>query len=270
MANTNKEHINWQMEKMSAEVQELWLAAQQGDAEAQFKLGDALEYGKGIYRDTEEAIYWFRQAAKQGHIQAKYQLSRHPKNEESLFWLHQLAEQGYAEAQLDLAQTYREKDITQFIYWLRQAAEQEDTVNELTPELAGFESPQNRARNELGRLYQFGKEGVAKDYEQAILWYKKAAEHGSQRAKSSVESLQQQIQGIEKYWQAAERGNAAAQYWLGGEEESLGHHEKALDLYQKSAEKGHINAQFHLAQAYETGQGVAQNHEQAIYWYRHP
>ncbi|EDN70554.1 Sel1-like repeat [Beggiatoa sp. PS] len=275
MSHTDKEQINWQTEQISPEVQELRLAAQQGDAEAQFKLGKALVgYGKEIYQDEEEAIHWFRQAAEQGHIQAKYQLSRHLKNDESIFWLHQLAEQGYAEAQLDLAYTYREKDITQFIDWLRQAAEQEDTVNELTREFSGIESPQNRARFELGRIYESGKDGVAKDYEQAIFWYQKAVKHGSKWAKSSVEFLQAEIQYLGKCRQAAERGNAEAQYRLGREEEKLEHeeilehHEKAVDWFQKAAEQGHIEAQFHLAQAYETGQGIAQNQKQAVYWYR--
>ncbi len=267
MANTNKEHINWQMEKMSAEVQELWLAAQQGDAEAQFKLGDALEYGKGIYRDTEEAIHWFRQAAEQGHILAKYDLSMYLNNDEGIYWLRQLAEEGYAEAQLNLAHIYRENDITQALYWLRQAAEAEDTVNELTLERASYpENPQNWARNELGRLYQVGKEGVVKDYEQAIFWYKKAVEHGSKMAKSSLESLQQQMQYIGECQQATEQGDAEAQYRLGKYESE--NDEQAVDWLQKAAKQKHINAQFHLALAYEKGEGVAQNQERAVYWYR--
>lgn len=270
MSHTNKEQINWQTEQISPEIQELRLAAQQGDAEAQFKLGKALVgYGKEIYPDEEEAIHWFHQAAEQGYIQAKYYLYLYLNNDEGIYWLRQLAEQGYAEAQLDLAHTYREKDIAQFIYWLRQAAEQEDTVNELTREFfLNNESSQNRARNELGRLYQLGKDGVAIDYEQALYWYQKAEEHGSQWCKGSVKFLQKHMQGIEEYRQAAERGNAAAQYSLGRDEENLEHHEKAFDWYQKSAQQGHINAQFHLAQAYKKGQGVAKNHEQAVYWYR--
>jgi hypothetical protein len=268
MSHTDKEQINWQVELISPEVQELRLAAEQGDAEAQFKLGDALEYGKGIYKDTEEAIHWFRQAAEQGHIQSKYYLYLYLNNDEGIYWLHQLAKQGYAEAQLNLARKYQNENITQFIYWLRQAAEQEDTVNELTREFSDIESSQNWARFELGRIYEYGKEGVAKDYEQALFWYQKAVEHGSKLAKGLVENLQQQMQSIEECRQAAEQGDAEAQYWLGGEEYHSENHEKALEFYQKSAKQGHINAQFHLAQIYENGQGVAQNQEQAIYWYR--
>jgi len=267
MANTDKEQINWQTEQMSPEVQELWLAAQQGDAEAQFKLGDALEYGKGIYRDTEEAIHWFRQAAEQGHILAKYDLSMYLNNDEGIYWLRQLAEEGYAEAQLNLAHIYRENDITQALYWLRQAAEAEDTVNELTLERASYpENPQNWARNELGRLYQFGKEGVIKDYEQAILWYKKAAEHGSKMAKTSVESIQLEMQYLDECQQAAEQGDAEAQYHLGRYKSE--NDEQAVDWLQKAAKQKHINAQFYLALAYGKGQGIAENKEQAVYWYR--
>lgn len=184
MTNIDEEQIKWQMEQMSSEEQELWLAAQQGDAEAQFKFGKALK--SGIYQDEEEAIQWIRKAAEQGHIQAKYYLYRFRKNDEGNSGLRQLAEQGYAEAQLDLARNYQNTDIAQAIYWLRQAAEQEDIVTELTPHIYCFESPQNDARNELGNIYESGKDGVARDYEQALYWYQKAAAHGSKEAKSSI------------------------------------------------------------------------------------
>jgi TPR repeat protein len=255
MVNIDKEQIKWQMEQMSPEVQEFWLAAQQGDAEAQFKLGDA--FFSGTYL-PEEAIRWFHKAAEQGHIQAKYYLymALDMDNDEGISWLRQLAEQGYAEAQLDLARNYQNTDIAQAIYWLRQAAEQKDIVTELTPESISFESPQNDARNELGDIYQFGKDGIARDYEQALYWYQKAAAHGSERAKSSIEFLQRQMQYLDDCRQAAERGDAEAQYRLGREEKSP---DKALYWYNKSAEQGHINAQFDLAQT---------NQEQAVYWYR--
>ncbi|HDN26502.1 MAG TPA: sel1 repeat family protein [Thioploca sp.] len=284
---TDKKHANEQTAEMSAEVQELLLTAQQGDVEAQFQLGKAYEVGEGVARpDGQAAADWFRQAAEQGHIQAQFYLylllsmgyfELEKNDEEAIYWLHKVADQGYAEAQIELARAYKrgngvEPDDEQAIYWLRQAAEQEDVVTELTP-ISSFSdlSPQNDARRELAKLYERG-EGVGKDYEQAIFWYQKAAEHGSDHAKDRLESLQRKTQYITEYRQAAEQGDAQAQFGLGWEyrngqfysEDS----EKAVYWFQKAAEQGHIEAQFGLAVAYEKGQGVAQDSEKAVYWYR--
>jgi TPR repeat protein len=45
-------------------------AAEQGDSEAQFKLGIAYYYGKGITEDKVETIKWYRKAADQGNKDA--------------------------------------------------------------------------------------------------------------------------------------------------------------------------------------------------------
>ena len=281
MANTDKEQINWQLAQMSAEVKELWLAAQQGDVEAQFKLGKAYYDVEGVAAgwNEEETAYWFRQAAEQGHIQAQYlYIGLKSDDEQAVDWLRQLAEQGYAEAQLDLARAYQRgqkgiaQDHEQGIYWLRQAAEQEDVVTELTPiRISVGDSAQNEARQELGIMYQFGDKakGVTKDYEQALFWYQKAVEHGSSLiSKSEVEFIQQEMQRLKEWRQGAEQGDAEAQYCLAVEEESYGHEEKALYWYKESAEQGHIKAQLELAVLHETGRYVEQNDEQTVYWYR--
>ena len=40
-------------------------AAENGDAEAQYKLGDCYDKAKGVTRDYEKAAYWFAKAAEQ-------------------------------------------------------------------------------------------------------------------------------------------------------------------------------------------------------------
>jgi hypothetical protein len=49
-------------------------AAEQGDAEAQFSLGNMFIEGQGIPRDEQQAISWFRKAAEQGFIPAQVNL----------------------------------------------------------------------------------------------------------------------------------------------------------------------------------------------------
>jgi uncharacterized protein len=55
-------------------VLEITKAANQGDAEAQYRLGLRYFNGKGVRRNYTKAAVWFRKAAKQGHIHAQYQL----------------------------------------------------------------------------------------------------------------------------------------------------------------------------------------------------
>ncbi len=50
-----------------------WLAAaEQGVAQAQYRLGDLYETGLGVGRDFIEASKWYRRAARQGHTVAQH------------------------------------------------------------------------------------------------------------------------------------------------------------------------------------------------------
>ena len=57
-----------------AALKEFRLAAEQGDAQAQFKLGVMYDEGQGVAQDFREAVPWFRQAAEQGHALAQNNL----------------------------------------------------------------------------------------------------------------------------------------------------------------------------------------------------
>jgi len=46
--------------------------AEQGEAQAQFKLGVMYHQGLGVTQDNEEAVRWYRQAANQGLASAHY------------------------------------------------------------------------------------------------------------------------------------------------------------------------------------------------------
>jgi len=49
-------------------------AAERGDAEAQFYLGEAYEVGDGVEQSDVDAVKWWKLAAEQGHGAAQYQL----------------------------------------------------------------------------------------------------------------------------------------------------------------------------------------------------
>jgi TPR repeat protein len=40
--------------------------AEQGDASAQFKLGEMYDNGQGVPQDDKQAMHWYRKAADQG------------------------------------------------------------------------------------------------------------------------------------------------------------------------------------------------------------
>ena len=52
-------------------AKEFRLLAEQGDAGAQFNLGNMYNQGKGVPQDDAKAVEWYRLAAEQGHVKAQ-------------------------------------------------------------------------------------------------------------------------------------------------------------------------------------------------------
>lgn len=69
----------------------------------------------------------------------------------------------------------------------------------------------------------------------------------------------------------AERGDAAAQYWLGvsyaNGRDVTRDHEAAVVWFRRAAEQGYAAAQYNLGVSYETGRGVPQDDGEAAAWY---
>ena len=84
--------------------------AQAGDAKAQYNLGAAYAYGKGVAEDLEEAVKWWRKAAEQGDAMAQTNLGSMYANglgvakdeAEAVKWYRKAAEQGNAHAKENL------------------------------------------------------------------------------------------------------------------------------------------------------------------------
>ena len=88
--------------------------AEQGDAEAQLRLGWMYYEGEGVPQDFVEAVKWYRKAAKQEYADAQYNLGWMyrkgdgvPQDEvEAVKWWRKAAEQGFAVAQFNLGLMY--------------------------------------------------------------------------------------------------------------------------------------------------------------------
>jgi len=208
------------------------------------------------------------------------------------------AEGGDAEAQFALAACYAtgkgvDRDLTKAAEWLGKAAEQ------------GHKT----AQFNLGLCYVYG-DGVGKDYAKAVEWFRKAALQGDVEAKARAEALESMMAWADpsRYAEAAEKGDAEAQYNLGmcygqdengnkdyamsakwlGKAATQGHAKaqftlawcyqegngvrkdaaKAFELYGKAAEQGLAEGQYALGWCYEEGMGVTKDMVEAIRWYR--
>lgn len=83
---------------------ENWTNNQITDPAEQFNLGRCYYHGDGVPQDYQQAVYWYRRAAEQGHCEAQYNLGACYENGDGV-----------------------PQDYQQAVYWYRKAAEQGDT-----------------------------------------------------------------------------------------------------------------------------------------------
>jgi Sel1 repeat len=147
--------ITWQVYKAKADARRLAedaeafrVHAEQGDAKAQFKLGQMYYHGEGVPQDYTQALRWYREAADQGDAKAQDGLA-------GMYYYGQAVPRDYVEA----------------VRWYGRAAGQ------------GYA----RAQYNLGYMYSHGK-GVRQDYAEAARWYRKAADQGDARAQRALTS----------------------------------------------------------------------------------
>ncbi|XP_047441811.1 death ligand signal enhancer isoform X2 [Mugil cephalus] len=155
-------------------------AAKQGYSKAQFNTGVCYEKGRGVNKDVEKALYYYRLAALGGHKQAQYRYakllltSRGQQSLEELDLaidlLEQAAAAGLTKAQLCVASVYSQDPVRngcKSVQYLKMAAESGD----------------NTALLFLGQCYESGL-GVRQNLRTAFEFYKRAAQAGNKQAQS--------------------------------------------------------------------------------------
>lgn len=157
---------------------QLFVLAEQGDADAQFAVGLFYLQDKENATDEEaiescdQALIWFRKAAEQGQKQAQHEMGLfyllgvivEEDAIQAVGWFRKAATQGVALSQFELGRCYYngdgvKKSLREAYYWFHQAAQQGHA----------------RAQFLMGTARLTG-EGVQKDFEDALDWYTKAAE----------------------------------------------------------------------------------------------
>lgn len=100
----------WERGDYKAAVDKWRAPAIQGNADAQFNLGQAYKLGRGVPADLNQAEEWYRKAAVQGHPQAEdnygLALFQNGKRAEAVPWLEKSANRGEPRAQFVLGTMY--------------------------------------------------------------------------------------------------------------------------------------------------------------------
>lgn len=104
--------------------------ALKGDARAQSSLGNMYAEGRGVPKDDQQTVFWWRKAADQGDAPAQHNLGNRyvigrgvPKDDkQAMFWFRKAADQGHALAQSSLGYMYADghgvpKDNQQAYFW---------------------------------------------------------------------------------------------------------------------------------------------------------
>ena len=213
--------------------------AEAGDPSAQYLIGQYYRLGELVSSNATEAVNWFRKAAEQGHPQAQRRLA-----------------DCYATG------VGVEKNTEASRKWYTQAANNGDA----------------ESQHALGMVNMFESVEDANRAEEAIAWYRKAAEQGYGPAQVSLAIHYGGGLGVKKdtseslkwYRAAATAGFAPGQFglamcYLNGDgiiKDSI----EAVNWLRRAAEQGHPGGQYYLGLCYVQGKGLAADNVQAHFW----
>ncbi len=195
-------------------------SAEDGNPEAQLKIGICYQTGNGVPKNNSKAFEWIEKSAKQGNADAQTCLGL-------CYGMGTGVEENYAEA----------------LKWWRKAANQNDA----------------QAQYYIGMCYHHGT-GVSVDHHQAAIWFKKAANLDNSDAQFMMGVYYSTGTGVEEnaseaaslWLKAAMNGNSEAQFLIGvcyeNGEGIKQDKDKALYWYRKAAENGHEEAKNKLIQ----------------------
>jgi len=190
------------------QVMQLHSAAELGDANAMFTLGEIYSYGEGVTEDANIAVEWYLKASQSGHAEAMYELGDiyyfgkgvTEDTNEAIVWYTKAANAGNSESMYELGDMYRygwgvKEDPNKAEEWYSKA---------ISSYRKDAEAGNSNAMQNVAKMYENG-EGVTKDYTQALQWYIKAAEAGNSDAMYRVGLMYENGKGIGKDYEQAKR-----------------------------------------------------------------
>lgn len=274
-------------------------AADAGDVDAQFFLGERLLTGNEMEKDPATGERYLTAAAEQGSAGAQNDLGVICMNREdytqAVHWLKLAAEQNHPGACNNLGVLYMkglglEKDATLAAHYMRLAAEQgdaaaQDNLGQMALEnIGGVDGGPEEAEhwftmaaqqgyapamNRLGLIYLQGLPPVPSKTGEAIYWLNAAAERGHADAAFNLflvydtgrSELPKNPEAARRYLTlAADNGHAQAQYQLG----RLLQNAEGVEYLRQAARQGHADAMSSLGVAYANGaMGLPCDHDEA-------
>jgi TPR repeat protein len=254
----SKAQVNKDMTQMT--VAELITAADKGNPQAQYELGERFHNGNGVQKDSTEAVKWWQKAAAQKFPQAELSLSIAYGSGEGV-----------------------PKDKQAGVKLCRQAAN----------------SGLARAQEILGILYSSNDGGLPQDYAQAFHWFKSAAVQGWPPSqyylalcfRDGKGTPTNSVEAFSWFQKAGSSGVANAQLALGNycftagfteigipdwikpdtvltqEQVTNQYFMRGVEWYRKAANQGYPPGQMSLMVAYRYGVGVTKDPTEACKWY---
>ncbi|HEV7290573.1 SPOR domain-containing protein [Sphingomonas sp.] len=155
----------WQRGDYRVAVSEWRGPAVAGDADAQFNMGQAYKFGRGVPADLAQAEEWYRKAALQGHPQAEENyglaLFENGKRLQAIEWLEKAAGRGAPRAQYVLGTMLFNGDavtkdwVRAYALIVRAAAQGLPQASASQAQMDGYISLQDRQKAlELARVYE--------------------------------------------------------------------------------------------------------------------
>ncbi|MEM1137606.1 MAG: tetratricopeptide repeat protein, partial [Bacteroidota bacterium] len=252
-------------------------AAEQGNAEANYKLGNIYYTGAGeVPKDSKKAINYYLKAFALGNKQGQSRLEKLPVQKEAdkslLGYLLYQAEKGDPESLYRIGKLYetgRDKLPQDKAKAFRNYFEAANKGNAY-------------AQYELGKIYTLGlrtkNADVPRNMRLAVLNYIRAANGGVKEADKELKNLNIEIY-IDKnnpdyleYVAGAGGEKMGLRYFTLYKNHLTGKNanrdpEKALEYCQRAALNGYIPAMLELAKLYEKGTIVRPSQEKAFQWY---
>jgi TPR repeat protein len=281
------------------------IAAEAGNPEAQFNIGVKYDNGEGVEHNAEEAVRWFLMAAEQGLPDAQYFLGQaleagegiEQNQQEAIDWYFLAAEQDHASAKrrfwsLCLSGVFKPDNYEEALFAelvgrqmghkgpyfcdeLRLSKASEAKV--YAEILEAFEGTPESQFN-LGFRYNKG-DAVARDYDAAIYWYRRASAGGNSGSFNNMGSIYSdqetgmfdEFQAVQCFQRAADLGCEVGMYNFAdylingiGVRKNV---KRAIKMLEASAALDYCPAMTKLGDLHHTGEFVELDYAEAFRWY---
>jgi TPR repeat protein len=249
-ASTFEDGVNAAKNGNYSKAYSIWLPlAEQGNSDAQFRIGTLYSTGEGVQQSNHEALKWYHLAAEQGNKDAEKQLKVNDNNSELaylVFWALGI----YLVLQAIISNK-KNDDIDKLI------------ESEFERQLrTGIIETNRRKNNPLilisePIINENIKNSKKYSYDKGAEEYDKGNYSEAFKIWLSVANNENEVDAIFNLGYMYENGQ--------GVEINLS---EAFKWYMLSAKQGHSNSQYNIGMMYENGEGVSKNYIEAKKWYK--